>query len=59
MENIDFQVGMNMKAWQNPYCFAHEYFGEMNYESSKGILDMDVTNKDTLDIIDKNILKYS
>ena len=38
MENIDLQMGMNMKAWQNLYNFAHEYSGWINYLSSKGIL---------------------
>ena len=38
MENIALQMGMNMKAWQNPYNFAHEYSGQMNYQSSKAIL---------------------
>ena len=38
MENVDFQMGMNMKAKQNPYSFAHEYFGQMNYQSSKANL---------------------
>ena len=38
MENIDLQMGMNMKAWQNPYNFVHEYSGWMNYQSSKAIL---------------------
>ena len=38
MENINFKMGMKMKAWQNPCSFAHEYSGWMNYQSSKGIL---------------------
>ena len=38
MEYIDLQMGMNMKARQNPYNFAHEYSGWMNYQSSKAIL---------------------
>ena len=38
MENIALQMGMNMKVWQNPDNFAHEYSGEMNYQSSKAIL---------------------
>ena len=38
MEDIDLQMGMNMKSWQNPYNFAHEYSGRMNYRSSKAIL---------------------
>ena len=37
MENIDLQMGMNMKAWQNPYNFAHKNFGWINYQSSKAI----------------------
>ena len=38
MENIDLQIGMNMKIWQNLYNFAYEYSGWMNYQSSKAIL---------------------
>ena len=38
MENIDLQMGMNMKAWQNPYSFAHEYFAWIISQSSKAIL---------------------
>ena len=38
MENINFKMGMNMKAWQNPCSFAHEYSGWMNHQSCKGIL---------------------
>ena len=38
MENIALQMGMNMKPWQNPYNFPHEYSGEMNYQSYKAIL---------------------
>ena len=38
MENIGLQMGMNMKAWQNPCNFTHEYFGWMNYQSSKATL---------------------
>ena len=39
MENIDLQMGMNMKAWQNPYNLAHEYSEWMNYyQRSKAIL---------------------
>ena len=38
MENIDLQMRMDMKAWQNPYHFAHEYSGWMNYQSSKATL---------------------
>ena len=49
MENIDLQMGMDMKAWQNPYSFAHEYSGWMNYQSSKAILD----------VMDENIMKCS
>ena len=39
MENIDLQMGMKMKAWQNPYNLAHEYSGWMIYQSSKAILE--------------------
>ena len=53
MENIALQMGMNMKAWQNPYNFAHEYSGWMNYRQFQ---DVDATDKDTLDIMDENIL---
>ena len=38
MENIDLQTGMNMKAWQNPYNFAHECSGWVNYQSANAIL---------------------
>ena len=38
MENFDLQMGMNMKVLQNPYNFAHEYSGWMNYQSFKAIL---------------------
>ena len=38
MENIDLQIGRIVKAWQNPYNFAHEYSGWMNYQSFKAIL---------------------
>ena len=38
MENIDLQTDMNMKAWQNPHNFAHDYFGWMNYQKSKAII---------------------
>ena len=38
MKNIDLPMGMNMKAWQNPYNFAHEYSGWMNYQNSNAIL---------------------
>ena len=58
MENIDFQMGVDMKAWQNPYNFAHEYSGWMDYQSSKVILGCGC-NKYTLDIMDENILKCS
>ena len=47
-----------MKAWQNPYNFAHEYSGWMNYQSSKAILGCGC-NKYTLDVMDENILKCS
>ena len=39
MEHIDLQIDMNMKTWQNPYNFVHEYSGWMNYDSSKAILE--------------------
>ena len=58
MENIDLQMGVNVKAWQNPYNFAHEYSRWMIYQSSKAVLGCGC-NKDTLDIMDKNILKCS
>ena len=58
MENIDLQMGVNVKAWQNPYNFAHEYSRWMIYQSSKAVLGCGC-NKDTLDIMDKNILKSS
>ena len=38
MENIALQMGMNMRAWQNPCNFAHQYSGLMNYQSSKATL---------------------
>ena len=38
MENIDLQMGMNMKAQQNTYNFDHEYSAWMHYQSSKAIL---------------------
>ena len=38
MENTDLQIGMNMKAWQNPYNLAYEYSGWMNCQSSKATL---------------------
>ena len=38
MENIALQINMNMKAWQNPYNFAQEYSGWVNYQSYKAIL---------------------
>ena len=56
MENTDLQMGMNMKAWQNPYNLAYEYSGWMNCQSSK---DVDVIKKDTLDVMDENIQKNS
>ena len=31
-------MGMNMKAWQNPYNFGREYSGWINYQSYKAIL---------------------
>ena len=31
-------MGVNMKVWQNPYNFAYEYSGYVNYQSSKAIL---------------------
>ena len=52
MEIIALQMGMNMKAWQSSYNFAHEFSGQMNYQISKVIQDVDVTNKDTLDIME-------
>ena len=58
MENIDLQMGVNVKAWQNPYNFAHEYYRWMIYQSFKAVLGCRC-NKDTLDIMDKNILKSS
>ena len=39
MKHIDLQIDMNMKTWQNPYNFVHEYSGWMNYHSSKAILE--------------------
>ena len=59
MENISLQIDMNVKEWQNTYNFAHNYSGQMNYQSSKAIQDVDVTNKDTLDVMEENILKCS
>ena len=56
MENIDCEVGMNMKAWQDLYNFPHEYSGWMNNQISKAILGCG-SNKYTLDIMDENILK--
>ena len=47
-----------MKVWQNPYNFAHEYSESMVYQSSKAILGCGC-NKDTLDVMDENILKCS
>ena len=38
MGNIAFQMDMNMKLWQNPYNFGHEYSGYMNCQSSKAVL---------------------
>ena len=38
IKNIDLQMVMNMKAWQNLYNFAHEYSVSLNYRSSKKIL---------------------
>ena len=58
MENIDLQMSMNMKAWQNPHNFAQEYSGWIIYESSKAILGCGcITYKDTLDIMDENVLE--
>ena len=54
MENIDLQMGMNMKAWQNPHNFAHEYSGWINQRVPRQFQDVDVTNKDTLDVMDEN-----
>ena len=45
-----------MKAWENPYNFAHEYCAWMNFQSSKVILGCEC-NKYTLDVIDENMLK--
>ena len=59
MEDIDHQMGTNMKSWQNPYNFDHEYSERMNYQTSKAILGSGCTSKDTLDIMDGNILKCS
>ena len=56
MQNIDFQMSMNIKAWHDPYNFAHEYSGQMNNQISKVILGCG-SNKYTLDIMDENILK--
>ena len=56
MENIDFQMSMNIKAWHDPYNFAHEYSGSMNNQISKAILGCG-SNKYTLDIMDENVLK--
>ena len=58
MEYTDLQMGMNMKAWQNPYNFAHEYSGWMNYYNFKAILGCGC-NKYTYDAMDENILKCS
>ena len=58
MEYTDLQMGMNMKAWQNPYNFAHEYSGWMNYYNFKAILGCGC-NKYTDDAMDENILKCS
>ena len=58
MKNTDFQMGMDMKAWQNPCNFAHESSGWMDYQSSKVILGCGC-NKYTQDIMDENILKCS
>ena len=55
MENIDFQMGMSMKAWQNPFSFANEYSGQIKLSTS-AFYGKDVTN-DTLDVMDENILK--
>ena len=38
MENVDLQMGMNMKTWQNPYNFVSEYRGWIYYQSPKTIL---------------------
>ena len=59
MENIDLQMGINMKAWQNPYNFTHKYSGQMVIRVPRQFQDVDVTNKDTLDFMDENILKCS
>ena len=56
MENTDFQMGMNTKAWQDPHNFAHEYSGWINNQISKAILGCG-SNKGTLDIMDENIMK--
>ena len=37
-KNIALEMGINMKAWKTPYNFAHEYSGQMHYQSSKAIL---------------------
>ena len=37
MESIDLQMEINMKARLNPYNFGHEYYGWINYQSSKAI----------------------
>ena len=49
-------MSMNIKAWHDPYNFAHEYSGWMNNQISKAILGCG-SNKYTLDIMDENILK--
>ena len=56
MENIEFQMSKNIKAWHEPYNFAHEYSGSMNNQISKAILGCG-SNKYTLDIMDENVLK--
>ena len=38
MKNIALQMGMNIKVWQNPYNFARECSGWINYQRSKAIL---------------------
>ena len=37
-KNIHLQMGMNMKAWQNSYNFAHEFSGWLNNQCFKAIL---------------------
>ena len=56
MKNIDPQMSINMKVCRNPYSFAHKYSGWIRYQSSKAC---GVTNKNTLDVADENILKCS